>query len=59
MSKTTDSVIVAYDFTNGVDKALLLVGKKNPKQAADVINAFTGKEAEELWLKLTTIKEKT
>lgn len=56
--KTTDSVIVAYDVTNGVDKALLLVGKKKLNKAADIINAFSGKEAEELWLKLTTIKEK-
>ena len=55
--KTTDSVIVSYDFTNGTDKSLLLVGKKNPRQAVEVINAFSGKEAEELWLKLTNKKE--
>ena len=54
--KETDSVIVAYDCAHGVDKAILVVGKKNPRQDVDIVNAFSGKEAEELWLKLTSKK---
>jgi hypothetical protein len=56
--KTTDSVIVAFDFTNGVDKSVLCVGHKVPGGAVDIINAFQGKEAEELWKKLTVKEEK-
>ena len=52
--KTTDSIIVAYDNAHGEDEAVLIVGKKNPKQDVAVINAFQGKEATELWKKLTT-----
>lgn len=50
---TTSSVIVAFDHKEG-DEAVLLVGQKNPKQDVAIINAFQGKEAIELWTKLTT-----
>lgn len=52
--KTAGSIIVAYDNAAGEDKAILLVGKKNPKQDVAIINAFQGEEATELWKKLTT-----
>lgn len=52
------AMIVSWDFTNGRDKSILLVGKKKPGKAVEVINAFQGKEAEELYLKLTKRKEK-
>lgn len=55
--KTAGSVIVAYDYKPDEDKAILLVGKKNPKQDVAIINAFQGKEATELWKKLTTKEE--
>lgn len=54
----TDSIIVSYDNTNGRDLTILLVGKKRFNKPVEVINAFQGKEAEELWTKLTTIREK-
>jgi hypothetical protein len=54
---TAGSVIVAFDHKDG-DKAILLVGKKNPKQDVAIINAFQGEEAIELWKKLTTKEEK-
>lgn len=53
----TGSVIVSWDFSNGKDTGILLVGQKQPGQAVEVINAFQGKEAEELYLKLTKRKE--
>lgn len=46
----TDSVIVAYDRKG--DNAILIVGKKNPKQDVAIVNAFQGDEATELWKKL-------
>ena len=52
-----DSVIVSCNFSNGPDQDILLVGKqKNGK--IEVINAFQGPEAYELWKKLTIKKKK-
>ena len=55
---TTGSVVVGYDYKEDSDTAVLLVGQKNPKMDIQIINAFEGDEAKELWKKLTTIKEK-
>ena len=52
-----ECILVSYDHSNGVDTAILLVGKKNPKQDVEIINAFQGEEATELWRKLTIRKE--
>jgi hypothetical protein len=53
-----ESVIVSYDDTNGKDSTILLVGRQRMNQTVEVINAFQGKEAEELYKKLTTFKPK-
>lgn len=53
--KTADSVIVSVDFSNGKDVGVLIVGgQQNGK--VDIVNAFQGKEAEELYLKLINQK---
>lgn len=59
----TDSILVGYDTTNGIDKSTLLVGKRKTRYRdgqmtswVEPINLFTGEEANELWTKLTTIK---
>lgn len=49
-----DSVIVSWDFSSGEDDGLLIVGKKTLNDGAEIINAFQGKEAEEIFLKLVT-----
>lgn len=50
--KSTDSVIVSWDFSHGKDVGILLVGKQvNGK--VEVINAFQGEEAYELYRRLT------
>ena len=54
----TGCLLVGYDFTNGEDKGVLIVGNKTQGTDVEIINAFQGKEAEELYLKLTTKKEK-
>ena len=51
------SLIISYDFTNGKDNSVLLVGEKQPRGAVKVINAFQGKEAEDLYLQLITKRE--
>ena len=51
-----DSVIVSISFSEESD--ILLVGKKEPFRAIEIVNAFEGEEARELWEKLTVKKEK-
>ena len=46
------SVIVSWDYTNGKDKAIAVIGKKAPGQAIKVINAYEGDEAIALIKKL-------
>ena len=49
--------LVSFDFTNGKDKSIMLVGQKDIKGNIVVINDFQGKEAEELFVKLTTTEK--
>ena len=50
--KINESLLIGVDFTNGEDVGVLIVGRKRPNQSVDIINAFQGKEAEELYNKL-------
>lgn len=51
--KTTGSYIVSWDISHGKDDSILLVGKKEPGKPAEIVNAFSGKEAEDLLFKLS------
>ena len=51
--KSNDSVIVSWDLSNGQDMSILLVGRVE-NGVTKIINAFQGKEAEELMKKLVT-----
>lgn len=50
---TNGAVIVSWDLSHGVDKAILLVAKQT-KGEVDVINAFQGQEALDIYKKLLT-----
>lgn len=50
--KVNESLLVGVNFTKGEDSGVLIVGRKRPNQSVDIINAFQGKEAEELYKKL-------
>lgn len=54
----TDAIIVSYDYKPEKDNAVLIVGRKKKGQAIDIINAFQGSEATELYNKLVTVKKK-
>ena len=58
IGKINEALIVGFDSTNGEEHSVLIVGRKTPGKDATIINAFQGKEAEELYLKLITKKEK-
>lgn len=51
--KTTDSILVGFDDTDGTDECVLVVGRKTPGDVAVIINAFKGEEARKLYRKLT------
>lgn len=50
--KINESLLVGVDFTNDKDTGVLIVGRKRPNKSVEIINAFQGKEAEELYKKL-------
>lgn len=52
-----DAIIVSYDNSSN-DIPILIVGRKRFNQSMDIINAFQGDEAVELYTRLTTIKNK-
>lgn len=53
--RVTDSILVSIDFDmqGGPDTTVLIVGKKKKGEAVDILNAFQGEEAMELYRKLT------
>lgn len=55
--KISGSVIVSWDFSNGKDNSILLVGQQK-NGVVNVINAIQGEEAEELYRKLTMMAPK-
>ena len=56
--KTFGGLIIGYDFTNGKDVGVLIIGRKEPNEQIEIINAFQGTEAIEMYRKLITPKEK-
>lgn len=57
MKSITDTLLVSVDLTTNGDNAVLIVGRKKPNQAVNVINAFQGEEAVELYNRLVTIEK--
>ena len=57
LKNVTDTFLVGVDFTHGRDTGVLIVGRKRKNETLEVINAFQGDEAWELYQKLTTVKK--
>ena len=53
-----DSILVSIDFSNKNDTGVMVVGRKRMNQSVEIINAFQGDEARELYEKLVTKKKK-
>lgn len=49
--KNSDTLLVGFDHSHG-DNAVLIVGRKEAGEVAQIINQFQGKEAEELYQRL-------
>lgn len=54
MDKTNGSLLIGFDFTH---EGVLLVGEKKKGQEVEIINAFDGEEAKELYNRLITRKK--
>ena len=54
---TTTSLIIGYDISHTSDNKVLVLGKRGPSGSVEIVNAFQGDEAEELYNKLFTKKE--
>ncbi len=56
MENVSDTFLVSFDYAHG-DIPVLIVGRRGIKKEIDIINAFKGEEAKELYQKLTTTKK--
>lgn len=54
--KNVGSVIVSWDFSHEKDKGILLIGERKDEHV-DIVNVFQGKEAMDIYKKLTTRKQ--
>ena len=54
---TTTSLIIGYDIDHASDNKVLVIGKRGPSGSVEIVNAFQGDEAEELYNKLITKQE--
>lgn len=54
--RSSGALIVSWDFSLDKDTGILIIGEKTPNRdnSIDIINAFEGKEAIDLYKKLTT-----
>ena len=57
MRPINDTLLVSVDSENTVVTSVLLVGRKRPNQSVEIINAFQGEDAIELYKLLTTVKK--
>lgn len=56
-SNLSGLVVVSWDFSEGFDTGVLLVGMKKTRKDIEIINAFQGQEAFDIYKKLTTVKK--
>ena len=54
MDLTSDCILVSIDKSHGTDHTVLVVGRQRPNQSVEVINAFHGQEAIDIYNKLIT-----
>ncbi len=57
MTNTNGAYIVSWDFSHGKDTDVLIVGKQE-KGKMEIVNAFQGKDARDIYERLSTRKKK-
>ena len=56
--RLSDSLLIGFDRETPTSDPVLIVGRKRKNESVDIINAFQGKEALDIYEKLTTVKKK-
>ena len=54
MDMMSDCVLVSIDMSHGTDHTVVVVGRKRPNQSVEIVNAFQGQEAIDIYNKLIT-----
>lgn len=57
MDKISDTIIVSIEYNESDETGVLIVGRKKGKGPIEIINAFSGNEALDIYKKLVTVKE--
>lgn len=57
MKPLTDTLLVSIDSSTDCDKTVLLVGRKRLNESVEIVNAFQGKDAMDLYKQLVTVKK--
>lgn len=57
MIEIIDTLLVSYNPSNGDGNEVLIVGRKSKGREANIVNAFQGEKAVELYKKLTTVQK--
>lgn len=54
MDMMSDCILVSIDKSNGTDRTVVVVGRQRPNKSVEIINAFQGQEAIDIYNKLIT-----
>lgn len=57
MKSLTDTLLVSIDLKMDGDNAVLIVGRKRKGESVEIVNAFRGKEASDLYNRLVTVQK--
>lgn len=57
MKPLTDTLLVSIDSSTDGDGTVLLVGRKRLNESVEIVNAFQGKDAMDLYKQLVTVKK--
>lgn len=57
MKSLTDTLLVSIDLKMDGDNAVLIVGRKRKGKSVEIVNAFQGKEASDLYNRLVTVQK--
>ena len=57
MKPLTDTLLVSIALKSNEDDAALIVGRKRKGESVEIVNAFQGKEATDLYNRLITVQK--
>jgi len=55
--RVNECLLVSVDFTKGEDIGVLIVGRQEKEGKVNIVNAFQGQEAVDIYKKLITVKK--